>query len=139
MKIYHTSPAPISTINDDGAFGESLCFSSSIYSMSVGDVVVYSLEIDEADVIDAGDFEFSDAPLTLQRLARFCECDDDQALEYLSGRDNHPDPETDWFIQGLMGSAAKEAGYRAARSRDEQGAVYIVPLLGQESELVPEG
>lgn len=138
MKIYHTSPAPITAITSNGTFGESLCFSDRVYSMSVGAVVVYSLEIEEADVIDAAHFEASDAPEALAQLAHVLDCDQDQALEYLTGAECHEDAEMDWYVQGMMGSAAKEAGYKAARSRDEQGTVYIVPMLGREADLIKE-
>lgn len=138
MKIYHTSPEAITKINSYGTFGESLCFSNDIYSMSVGEVVVYSLEIEESEIIDAHDFDEDDAPETLAHIANVCECDEEQALEYLTGSESHEDPETDWFIQGCMGDAAKEAGYKAARSRDEQGTVYIVPMLGRENDLIQE-
>lgn len=135
MKIYHTSPAPITQIKKTGTFGECLCFSSSVYSMSVGAVVVYSLEIEESEVIDAADLELSDAPDTIAHVASVLECDEYEALDYLTGSEVHADPELDWFVQGQMGAAAKEAGYKAARSQDEQGAVYIVPMFGCEADL----
>jgi hypothetical protein len=135
MKIYHTSPAPITQIKKTGTFGECLCFSSDVYSMSVGAVVVYSLEIEGSEVIDAADFELSDAPNTVAHVASVLECDEYEALDYLTGSEAHADPELDWFVQGQMGAAAKEAGYKAARSQDEQGAVYIVPMFGREADL----
>lgn len=138
MKIYHTSPKAITAITADGTFGESLCFSDDIYSMSVGTIQVYSLKIEEDDIIDSHDFDADDAPGALAHIAAVCDCDEDQALEYLTGSECHEDPELDWFVQGMMGSAAKEAGYKAARSRDEQGTVYIVPMLGREADLVLE-
>lgn len=135
MKLYHTSPKAIESIKKTGLFGECLCFSSDVYSMSVGDVLVYSIDIDASDIIEADCFGSVDTPDTLSRIQNVLECDEDQALEYLTGSEVHPDPEMDWFIQGMMGQAAKEAGYKAASSRDEQGAVYIVPMFGKESEL----
>lgn len=137
MKLYHTSPKLIEKINKSGMFGECLCFSSSVYSMSVGAVHVYSLEIDESEVIDDFDFDKDDAPQAIQHMMNVLECDEDEALEYLNGK-THDDYEMAWFVQGKMGEAAKEAGYRAARSRDEQGAVYIVPMFEKETDLVLE-
>ncbi|PIQ25374.1 hypothetical protein COW36_06635 [bacterium (Candidatus Blackallbacteria) CG17_big_fil_post_rev_8_21_14_2_50_48_46] len=138
MKIYHTSPTPIAQIKKTGTFGECLCFSSDVYSMSVGDVFVYSLEIDESEIIDACDFDADDAPEVLAHIQNVFECDEYQALDYLTGSEIHPDAEWDWFIQGQMGEAAKEAGYKAARGIDEQGSVYIVPMLGREKDLILE-
>lgn len=138
MKIFHTSPNAITKISSTGTFAESLCFSDSVYSMSVGDVVVYSLEIEESDIIDASHFEASDAPNTINHMMNVLECDEDQAMEYLTGSESHEDAETDWWVQGCMGDAAKEAGYKAARARDEQGTVYIVPMLGREADLIKE-
>jgi len=139
MKLYHTSPNKIEKISARGAFGECLCFSSDVYSMSVGAVHVYSLEIEESEVIDASDFEASDAPNVVAHIMNVLECDEDQALEYLTGSDSHSDAEMDWFIQGQMGEAAKEAGYRAARMQDEQGDCYIVPMFGKEKEMILQG
>lgn len=138
MKLYHTSPKLIEKISARGTFGECLCFSVDVYSMSVGNVRVYSLELDESEVIDASDFEASDAPAVIAHMMNVLECDEDQALEYLTGSDSHSDAEMDWFVQGQMGEAAKEAGFKAARSSDEQGVVYIVPMLGNESQLILE-
>lgn len=136
MKLYHTSPNKIEAIKKTGLFGECLCFSSSVYSMSVGEVLVYSIEIeDSSEIIDVSRFDSDDAPNALAHIANVLDCSEDEALDYLTGSQIHPDAEMDWFVQGMMGEAAKEAGYKAASSRDEQGTVYIVPMFGRESEL----
>lgn len=136
MKLYHTSPQKIKEIKSTGTFGESLCFSTSAYQMTASDAVfVYSIEIDEDDIIDVFSFDEDDAPETLQHISDVLGCDFEQSLSYLRDKESPPDPELSWFIQGQMGSAAKEAGYKAARSRDEQGTVYIVPMYGREQEL----
>ena len=45
------------------------------------------------------------------------------------------DLEASWWIQGLQGDVAKIMGYRAAEGFDEQGTVFIVPMLGREVDL----
>lgn len=136
MKLYHTSPNKIEKIKKTGLFGECLCFSSSVYSMSVGEVLVYSIEIEDSEIIEVSRFDSDDAPNAIAHIAHVLDCSEDDALDYLTGSEIHSDAEMDWFIQGMMGEAAKEAGYKAASSRDEQGTVYIVPMFGKESELV---
>lgn len=52
MKLFHTSPAKITAISNDGLFDSGLFFSSNVYSM--GKVaVVYSLEIDKNEIVSA--------------------------------------------------------------------------------------
>ena len=136
MKLYHTSPQKIKEIKSTGTFGESLCFSTSVYQITSSDTVfVYSIELDEEDVIDVFSFDEDDAPEVIQHISNVLDCDVSLALAYLRDKASPEDPELSWFIQGQMGSAAKEAGYKAARGVDEQGTVYIVPLLGREQEL----
>lgn len=140
MKLFHTSPEKIEKISKFGMFGECLFFSSSVYVMTaVEDYITYSIEINEDDVIEVGSFfhhdEWEKLNDIVQHIMDVCECDEEEAQDYLDGSEHHEDGEMDWMIQGLQGDAAKVLGYRAAQSEDEQGAVYIVPMFGRESEL----
>lgn len=140
MEIFHTSPAPITAINSYGMFGECLCFSSSFYQMAACEVLVYKMEISENEIVKAGSFFYRDDCDKLSgivaNIMELADCDEDQAQEYLSQNDNHPDDEIDWRIQGYSGEAAKALGFRACQAQDEQGAVYIVPMRGREADLI---
>lgn len=142
MKLYHTSPKEITKITKNGAFGESLCFSADVYSMSVGTDFIYSIELEESDVIEASRFFYQDdcdaLDSIVEHIMSVVECDKEEAESYLDGSASHEDAEIDWMIQGMMGDAAKLLGYKAAQAQDEQGAVYIVPMFGKESELKAE-
>ena len=41
-------------------------------------------------------------------------------------------------MQGKQGECAKRMGFEAAKGRDEQGHVYIVPMIDRENDLVLE-
>ena len=41
----------------------------------------------------------------------------------------------EWAIQRYQGEWTTEMGYQAGESVDEQGSVWIVPMLGRENEL----
>ena len=135
MKIYHTSPSRIEKIKDNGLFGECLFFSNEIYQMGAGEVVVYSLDVEK--IIVASNLDDNSV---IQDIANYFEIDEDEAEKVLTGRTSvfniGGDGEDDWWVQGKQGEAAKNMGYEAVKSEDEQGAVYIVPMLGRENDLI---
>lgn len=148
--IFHTSPEAITNIDDfDRMFDDCLFFSRRVYVMTrVADYKVYSLEIADENIIEVGRFFYLDDCDKLSGLVdeikELCDCDSDDAEELLSERadiydfiDDATDAaEASWKIQALQGKAAKLLGYEAAQSEDEQGTVYIVPMLGRESDLI---
>jgi len=137
MNIYHSSPETIKKIDKYGAFDDCLFFSSSVYSMSVGEVVVYSLEIDEEKIIHVSDLHNDDV---IENISSVLDVSDEEAERILDSRDsvfNHGgSAEDDWWIQAKQGECAKLMGYEACESRDEQGVVYIVPMFDRESDLI---
>ena len=139
MKLFHTSPTEIKDINNYGMFGECLCFSADVYQMSACEVLTYSIEVDEDEIIKANSFFYREDYELLNEIIteimELAECDEEQAQEYLSQNDNHGDAEIDWRIQGYSGEAAKVLGFKAAAAEDEQGTVYIIPMLKREAEL----
>lgn len=144
MKLYHTSPLEISKIKTSGRFGEFLCFSGHEYVMTAGGHVLYKIEIDEGEIIDDGSlFYHPDAGLLDDLVSDFCarfDVDADTAEEIISGRaeldrDVH-DADDSWDAQEFTARAAKILGYRGVRARDEQGTLYMIDMLGRESELV---
>ena len=48
------------------------------------------------------------------------------------------DAENDWYIQAKRGECAKKMGFDGCLDQDEQGGVYIIPMLERESILVKE-
>lgn len=150
MKLFHTSPTEIKQINTSGRFGEFLFFSAGVYVMTAIDApVVYSLELDDADVIKADRlFWHEDASklkgLVVELADRLSvEADDAEALieESKSLYDMDLDldadelADADWDIQHFTARAAKILGFRAVQVEDEQGAAWMVDMLGHESEL----
>ena len=138
MKLIHTSPNPIEEIDEFGTFGENLCFAASEYVMTAkSDYVVYELEIDDEKIIRA--YNLYDEEI-IKDIAERLGVDEYIADRILDGResalDYGADAEDDWWIQEQQGNCAKKMGYEACESVDEQGAVWIVPMLGREKDLV---
>lgn len=137
MKLFHTSPSKIEKITSFGMFGECLFFSSEPYYMTMAkNPLLYSIDIDEDSIISVSALEDMEIQ---QRICEVLGVDMNSAERMLDGRDtafeHGGDVEDDYWIQGLQGECAKKMGYLAARAMDEQGVVYIVPMLGKESEL----
>lgn len=133
MRLFHTSPGEIKEIYNSEYFGDCLFFSSSEYVMTQAKTVyIYSYEIDEEKIIDTSDLYDKEI---IDHIADVLEIDAENAERVLDGRDtafdHGGDGEDDWWIQGQQGECAKKMGYEAVQSRDEQGAVYIVPMTGK--------
>lgn len=143
MQIFHTSPNEITKIDMFGQFGECLCFSNDVYQMSACETIVYSLEVEETDIVEANSFFYRDdcdkLESIIDEIMDLAECDKETAEELLSQNATHEDPEIDWRIQGFAGEAAKVLGYKAAEAQDEQGIVYIVPMLDRIQSLEIQG
>ena len=132
MKIYHTSPEKIEKIHDMGIFSDCLFFSNSPYFMTTkSDPVIYSIEIDDDEIIDISDLYDEETIIDIQN---YFDINDDNAYDMLRGKID-PDGEGGWWIQGIQGQCGRKLGYRAVRARDEQGTVYIVSMLNREQEL----
>ena len=140
MKLFHTSPKEITKINRFGAFDDCLFFSVEPYSMSVGEVITYSINAENMNFVEA--CKLHDDEIVAEIADRF-EIDLDDAESLLDGSDsvwNHSfgDADADWFIQARRGERAKKMGFDGCLDRDEQGGVYIIPMFGRESILVKE-
>lgn len=142
MKLFHTSPNEISQITRfGGRFDEFLFFSGSVYQMAACDVITYSLELSDEDVIEAGSlFYHDDAEKLAELIAEFCErfdVDESTAEEIISEREQLDSCDADelWDVQLFTARAAKLLGFRAVEVRDEQGAAWMVDMLGHETEL----
>lgn len=149
MKLYHTSPEKIQKITYFGLFGDALCFAEQPYFMTAAAApFVYSIEIDEEEIIDARTFfyreDYEKLAGLVTEIMEMAECDEDTAQDLLSGKAalvdvaDEFDAEQDFKIQKLAVQAAEILGYRAVMLRDEQGPMYLVSMLGRESELKGE-
>lgn len=151
MKIIHTSPCEITSIDPSGMFDDCLFFSINAYSISAvrNQEFEYSIEIDDAAIINVGGFFYNENAEKLDSIVSevmaLVGCDEDDAEEILSDRKNvfnfefedaEDASEASWKVQALQGKAAKILGFEAAQGEDEQGSVYIVPMLGREADLV---
>ncbi len=140
MKITHTSPNKITSINKNGQFDDCLFFSADEYSMTTkGDLYVYSIELLDSKIIEVSELYNEEV---IANIASVLDVDEDAAERLLDGRDtafDHDlDGEDDWWIQAKQGECAKLMGYEAVESQDEQGTVYIVPMANRENDLVLE-
>ena len=140
MKLFHTSPKEITKINRFGAFDDCLFFSVEPYSMSVGEVITYSIDAENMNFVESCDLH--DDEIIAEIAERF-DINKDLAESLLDGSDsvwNHDfaDAENDWYIQAKRGECAKKMGFDGCLDQDEQGGVYIIPMFGRESILVKE-
>ncbi|OQS36496.1 hypothetical protein [Chromobacterium haemolyticum] len=149
MELFHTSPEAISQINTHGRYGSFLFFSSHVYAMTAGSVNAYSIELDESECIGAGELFYHEDAAKLDSLvaevaARYG-IDEEAAAALIDESKSIYDIESNvepedlgdaaWDIQHATASAATLLGFRAVRASDEQGASYMVDMLGREQDL----
>lgn len=134
--MFHTSSDKIekNTINMQGIAGDCLFFSDNVYWMNqTGKGYVYEADF---DCIPA--YKLEDEEIISEIAERF-NVDTDTAESLLDASEsewNHgADADSSWWLQGKRGECAKKMGYDGCEDEDEQGTVYIVPMLGRESEL----
>lgn len=138
--MFHTSPNLITDgmINEFGIAGSCLFFSDRIYQMSNASIYTY-----EADFNCVPVYKLHDDEIIADIAERF-NVDLETAELILDGSETHPhrrvsdddDSAYDsWWLQGKRGECAVKMGFDGCEDTDEQGAVYIVPMLGRESEL----
>ncbi|NHR07894.1 hypothetical protein HA052_22125 [Chromobacterium haemolyticum] len=149
MELFHTSPEAISQINTHGHYGSFLFFSSHVYAMTASSYKAYSIELDESECIGAGELFYHEDAAKLDSLvaevaARY-DIDEDAAAALIDESKSIYDIESNvgpedlgdaaWDIQHATARAAVLLGFRAVRVSDEQGASYMVEMLGREKEL----
>jgi hypothetical protein len=134
--MYHTSPNRIKagTINNYGIAGSCLFFSDDVYQMSNAAVYVY-----EADFNCVEAYELYDEEIIAEIADKF-DVDSDHAADLLDGSASEwdldcCDAEASWWLQGKRGDCAAKMGYDGCQDTDEQGTVYIIPMMGREAEL----
>lgn len=139
MELLHTSPVEIKSINKDGRFDEFLFFSEDEYAMTAGDYVVYKINIEESDIIEAGSLFFHEDASKLDELVKevmdLLDCDEDAAEEMISQNDDCGDAELSWDIQAITAKAAKTLGYVGVSMTDEQGTCYMIDMSSTKMEI----
>lgn len=142
--IYHTSPKRITSIDKYGTFGDVLFFASKPYVMTAQDQYV-TYAITTGNTINVSQLYDEKLSPIINDIVNYLDEKIDiptaeslldgsvGAYEVLSGEEAG---DLGWYIQMKQGEAAKLLGYDAAIGEDEQGSVYIVPMLGRESELI---
>jgi hypothetical protein len=140
MNIIHTSPVKIDKITPWGLFDDCLFFSADEYVMTQSDeYFVYSLNIDDDQIISVSSLYDDEIIADIVRVLDVSENDAEQLLNgSCSVYDLGCDGEYDWWIQAKQGECGKKMGYEAVKSIDEQGTVFIVPMLGRENDLILE-
>lgn len=149
MKLFHTSPTEINEITTLGRFGEFLFFSGSEYTMTAGEHITYSIEINDDQLIEAGQLFYHEDAAKLDglvaELAGRLDIDEDDAEALIEESksvhdlDNvEPEDAADlsWDVQLFTARAAKILGFRGVRVEDEQGSAYMIDMLGQANDLV---
>lgn len=147
MELIHTSPSEIKEVRAHGRFDSFLFFSSHEYSMSVGQHVAYSIEIDEDQVIEASRLFYHDDAEKLQALvedlASRYNIDAEEAESLIEGKASAHDiiddadeaAEASWDSQLYAARAATLLGFRGVAVDDEQGTAQMIDMLGREAEL----
>ena len=148
ITVYHTSPAKIEKIKPhQGHFSGALFFSATEYAM--GPVkAIYSINLEDDQIIEVSDLDNTEVVAEVVETVQSyldMEIDEDEALDLLTGyssiwdiaeaSDSTDIGEFDWALQGLQAKAARNMGYLAAESIDEQGTVYIINMIGRENLL----
>lgn len=161
--LNHTSPSIIETINSKHEYFQgALFFSTDIYTMtSSKEVHLYTVEINEDQVIDYYDLEPSQEVIDDAKHIVNClfdiTLDDDQIFDLITTNDTHDFiyecledecsfdldgeslAELSWYVQGYQAKTARENGFIACRSEDEQGTVYSIHLVNREDLLTYKG
>ncbi len=137
--MYHTSPNKIESglINNNGVAGSCLFFSDDVYVMTASNsYCVYEADFDCVRASQLHDDEI------IADIARYFDVDESTAESLLDGTqsewclaDFDCEGEDSWWLQGKRGECAVKMGYDGCEDEDEQGTVYIIPMIGREDEL----
>ncbi|WP_345888487.1 hypothetical protein [Shewanella algae] len=137
--MFHTSPNKIESgsINNNGVAGSCLFFSDDVYVMTASNsYYVYEADFDCVRASHLHDDEI------IADIARYFNVDESTAESLLDGTESEwclddfdCEGEDSWWLQGKRGECAVKMGYDGCEDEDEQGTVYIIPMLGRENEL----
>lgn len=141
--LYHTSPAKIEKAST-GRFGKFIFFSSNVYAMSAGDVVVYSFDDSPWSSIEArAIFHHEDAAKLGELVAEFCDrfnVSEEAAEDAISERVQLDlDADDSWEVQAFTARAASILGYSIVTVSDEQGTSYMVDISEHFDDMKIQG
>lgn len=133
MKLFHTSHEATITPTAAGLFDEFLFFSSDVYVMTAGEHHVFTTEIDESKIIEAGSLWYQDnweaARPFIEELMDRLSIDENDAMALLDESscldemdlDIEPEDVADesWNIQRLTAKSAKALGFIGVAVEDE--------------------
>ena len=139
MKLYHTAFNEIKKVEKDHTFSGVMFFACDIYRKNT-DNVIYQIEIDESQILDPWNLEDEQS---MQEIMEYVECSEDEAWGLLQERispsevveDFEQQGHLSWYIQRTQGLCAMREGYKAYRSNDEHGAVFMVYMVDHEDWL----
>lgn len=138
MKLYHCSPVEIKAIHNNGEFGSFLFFSEEPYSLALGQVVAYSVEIDESEIIPCYRFFFHEnceAIYTIvKEVMNKLKVSEEDAENLLTEKTSVYDvldttdfiAEASWWVQRKSAECARILGFLGCELTDEQGAVWMI-------------
>ena len=131
--MFHTSPNKEIKVNNYGVAGSCLFFSDNVYQMSQVSIYVFEADFDCVRASQLHDEEI------ITEIADMFDCSEDEAESLLDASGSEwdfcCDSEKSWWLQGKRGECAVKMGFDGCEDEDEQGTVYIVPMLGREAEL----
>lgn len=134
LTLYHTSSSGITEIDPVGGCCDNgtVFFSPNIYYMGNHNGPVYSLDIEDSEVIEV--CRLCEDELAIEAIEDCLEVDRSTAIELLCGETSiydvkGPDcADESWWLQGQQAESAERLGYTFAQSEDEQGSVYMTVL-----------
>lgn len=136
--MFHTSPEKIKlgSINNNGVAGSCLFFSDGVYVMTASN----SYYVYEADFDCVRASQLHDEEIIIE-IAEYFDCDSELAESLLDASKNEwcqdfeCNGEGSWWLQEKRGECAVKMGFDGCEDVDEQGTVYIIPMLAREDEL----
>ena len=133
--MFHTSPNKELKINKNGIAQDCLFFSDDVYQMSEASIYTFEADFDCVCANELHDDEI------INEVSEYFGCDLELAESLLDASENEWSQDFDcngddsWWLQGKRGECAVKMGFDGCEDNDEQGTVYIVPMLNRESEL----
>lgn len=106
-----------------------LFFSTNDYSMGEANFY-YEIHIEESDIASVSSLYTENA---VAQVVDLFDCDEELAEELLDGSSSewsldNCDADKSWRLQGIQAHCAKEMGFIAVETEDENGTVYAVAM-----------
>lgn len=131
--MFHTSPNKEIKINELGVAGSCLFFSDDVYQMSGESAYVFEADFDCVSASKLHNEEI------IEEIAAYFDVDLETAESLLDASESEwehgADADMSFWLQGKRGECASKMGFDGCEDEDEQGTVYIVPMMGREGEL----